>query len=128
MKHTYILAHETARQRAVDAVMNAPDGYCVTVAERTRNLEQNSAQWPILDAIAKQKQLCINGVMEMATSEDWKDVLTAAYKAEIRVAVFQGRMILMGQRTSNFSKSAFSEWLDFLNATASELLQPNKPE
>jgi hypothetical protein len=91
------------------------------VAEPTRNLEQNAAQWPILDAIARSKQLCINGEMVWATPEDWKDTLTAVHKADMRVAMFQGRVILLGQRTSKFSKPAFSEWLDFLNAIAVEL-------
>lgn len=50
MKHTYILAHAEARIRAVDAVRSAPDGYCVTLSEPSRNLEQNAAQWPILQA------------------------------------------------------------------------------
>ena len=121
MKQTFILAHDTARQRAVDAIRTAPAGMVVTVAEPTRNLEQNAAQWPILNAYAKQKQLCVNGSMEWVSAEEWKDVLTGAHKEELaRVASYRGRMVILGKRTSKFVKSEFSEWLDWLNAAAIE--------
>jgi hypothetical protein len=120
-KAVYILAHETARQRAVEAIRNAADGMVVTVAEPTRNLEQNAAQWPILNAYAKQKPLLVNGVWEYVSAEEWKDVLTGAHKEELaRVANYRGRMVILGKRTSKFVKSEFSEWLDWLNAAAIE--------
>ena len=120
MKQTYILAHPTARQRAVDAVRNAPDGFCVTVAEPSRNLEQNAAQWPILQAFADQLKWPVNGSMESLTAEEFKDILTAAFKREtVRVAMgLDGGMVMLGARTSQMGKREFSEWLDFLHATA----------
>ena len=119
-KQTYILAHPTARQRAVDAVRNAPDGFCVTVAEPSRNLEQNAAQWPILQAFADQLKWPVNGSMESLTAEEFKDILTAAFKREtVRVAMgLDGGMVMLGARTSQMGKREFSEWLDFLHATA----------
>lgn len=121
MKQTFILAHDEARKRATEAVKQAPDGFAVTISEPTRTLDQNAAQWPILQAFADQKQLCINGAMQDVTADDWKDVLTAVFEADMRVAVFQGRMILLGQRTREFSKKKFSDWLEFLHATAAEM-------
>jgi len=121
VKQTFLLTHSTARQRAQQAVQNAPEGYAVTVGEPTRNLEQNAAQWPILEAYATQKQLCINGVMEWVSADEWKDVLTGAHKDELaRVASYRGRMVILGKRTSKFGKGEFSEWLDWLNAAAIE--------
>lgn len=120
MKRSFILAHQEARRRALEAVQTAPDGYAVTVSEPTRNLEQNAAQWPILDAFAEQLEWPVNGAMCKLTPEEWKDILTAAFKQEtVRVAMgLNGGMVMLGQRTSKFSKREFSEWLDFLNATA----------
>ena len=120
MKQTYILAHPTARQRAVDAVRNAPDGFCVTVAEPSRNLEQNAAQWPILQAFADQLKWPVNGSMESLTAEEFKDILTAAFKREtVRVAMgLDGGMVMLGARTSQMGKREFSEWLEFLHSTA----------
>lgn len=120
MKRTFILAHDVARANAVQAVKDAPEGFAVTIAEPTRSLEQNSAQWPILQAFADQLQWPINGKLEWMTSEEWKDVLTAAFRREtVRLAMgLDGGMVMLGQRTRQFSKREFSEWLDFLHATA----------
>jgi hypothetical protein len=120
MKQTFILAHPTARQRAIDAVRNAADGMVVTVAEPTRTLEQNAAQWPYLAGFAAQKQLCINGVMQWVTDEDWKDVLTAVYGGELRMAMFDGKVIMLPQRTSKMGKKVFGDWMDFLIAMAAQ--------
>jgi hypothetical protein len=121
MKQVFVLAHDQARQRALDAVGMAPAGHCVTVGEPTRTLEQNAAQWPILEAFAQQKELCVNGRMERVSADEWKDVLTASFRDELaRVANFRGRMILLGQRTSKFGKGEFSDWLEWLHAAAIE--------
>ena len=120
MKQTFILAHTLARQRALEAVRNAPEGFAVTVAEPARNLSQNAAQWPILEAFAEQLQWPVNGKMERLTAEEFKDILTAAFRREtVRVAMgLDGGMVMLGARTSTMGKREFSEWLDFLHATA----------
>ena len=120
MKQTYILAHPIARQRAIDAVKQAQEGFVVTVAEPTRSLEQNAAQWPYLAGFAAQKQLCINGCMEWATDEDWKDTLTGVYRGEMRMAMFDGRVIMLPQRTSKMGKKVFGDWMEFLIAMAAQ--------
>ena len=122
MKKVYIMAHAQARAMARQAVQDAPEGYAVTISEPTRNLEQNSAQWPILQAFADQLQWPINGRLEWITPEEWKDVLTCAFRREaVRVAMgMDGGMVMLGSRTSKFSKAQFGEWLEFLHATAAD--------
>ncbi len=120
MKKVFKLAHDTARLMAVREVQNAPMGHVVTVSEPTRSLEQNAAQWPILEAFAQQKEACINGKMVKVTSEDWKDILSGAYNGEMRMAAFDDKVIMLPQRTSKMAKKAFSDWLEFLNAMAGE--------
>lgn len=119
-KQTFILAHDVARQRAVQAVKDAPAGFAVTVAEPTRTLDQNAAQWPYLAGFAAQKQLCINGVMEWVTDDDWKDVLTGVWNGETRMAAFDGKVIMLPQRTSKMGKKVFSDWMEFLVAMAAQ--------
>jgi hypothetical protein len=121
MKRTYRLVHEEARRRAATDCYDAPEGWIVTVSEPTRSLEQNAAQWPILQAFADQKQLCINGKMEWVTDEDWKDALTGAFSGEMRMAALDGKVIMLPQRTSRMVKSVFSEWLEFLHAMAAQM-------
>lgn len=120
MKQTFVLVHTEARKRAVAAVQTAPDGFVTIVCELTRSADQNAAQWPILQAFADQLQWPINGRMEQITPDEWKDILTAAFKREtVRVAMgLDGGMVMLGARTSKMGKREFSEWLDFLNATA----------
>ena len=120
MKATFILAHSVARQRAIDAVKQAQAGFVVTVAEPTRNLEQNAAQWPYLAGFAAQKQACINGVMQFVTDDDWKDILTGAYRGEMRMAMFDGKVIMLPQRTSQMGKKVFSDWMEYLIAMAAQ--------
>ena len=119
-KRTYRLVHAEARRRAEHDVATAPDGYCVTISEPTRTLEQNAAQWPYLEGFARQKQLCINGVMQYVTNDDWKDVLTGCWNGEMRMAAFDGKVIMLPQRTSTMGKKVFSDWLEFLIAMAAQ--------
>jgi len=121
MKQTYIVGtHPQSRGRALDAVRTAPDGFAVTVGEPSRTLDQNAAQWPYLAGFAAQKQLCINGVMSWVTDDDWKDVLTGCWNGEMRMAAFDGKVIMLPQRTSQMGKGVFSTWMEFLVAMAAQ--------
>jgi hypothetical protein len=86
----------------------------------TRSTDQNSAQWPILEAFSKQLKWPVNGRMVYMTSEDWKDVLTAAFRREsVRIANgLDHGVVMLGIKTSKMKKAEFSEWLEFLKATA----------
>lgn len=118
-KQLFILAHDMARQRAVDAVRQAPAGFRVSIDEPKRNLDQNAAMWPILEAFSEQLQWPVNGVMTTLTKEEWKDILSAAFRKEQRVTMgLDGGFVMLGQRTSKFTKREFSDWLEFLHATA----------
>ena len=119
-KQYFRLVHTEARRRASKACQDAPDGHIVTIAEAGRTLDQNAAQWPYLAGFAQQKQLCINGAMVWATDDDWKDVLTGCYNGETRMAAFDGRVIMLPQRTSKMGKNVFSDWMEFLVAMAAQ--------
>ena len=122
MKKTYILAHDEARRRAVQAVQNAPDGFAVTVGDPTRSLDQNSALWPLLDEISKQAEWPVNGQMVKLEPEEWKTILTAGFKQEnLRLAQgVNGGVVMLGTRTSKMGKREFSEFLEFVHWFAAE--------
>lgn len=119
-RKVFIMAHAEARRRAIQAVQEAPEGFAVTISEPTRSLEQNSALWRILQAFADQLQWPVNGKLEWLVAEEWKDILSAAFQREsVRLAAgLDGGMVMLGRRTSKFSKRQFSDFLEFLNATA----------
>jgi hypothetical protein len=124
MTAVFILAHDEARKRAADAVLRAPMGYAVRVGEANRSLDQNAAQWPILEAFAEQRQWAVNGKLEWLKPEEWKDVLTPAFEQDndLRLAAgWNGGVVMLGKRTSKFGKKKFSAWLDWLNAAAAQI-------
>ena len=95
--------------------------WILTIKLETRTQAQNRLMWPLLTAFSQQLQWPINGQMVTMEPDDWKDVLSAAFHGEtVRVAMgLNGGVVMLGQRTSKFTKAQFSEWIEFLYATAS---------
>jgi hypothetical protein len=118
----FVLAHDVARWRAVEAVKNAPQGHVVKINEPTRNGEQNALMWVLLDAFSRQLQWPVNGRMVQMTPEEWKDVLTAAYRKEsARLAMgLDGGVVMLGMRTSEMGKRQFAEFIEFLQSVAAD--------
>lgn len=122
MKKLFVLAHDEARLRAMEAINAAPDGYVVKIAPPGRSLDQNSLLWPILEAFSKQLQWPVNGAMCNLEPEEWKDILTAAFRQETaRLAMgLSGGVVMLGMRTSKMTKAEFSEFIEFLFSVAAE--------
>lgn len=120
MRRLFVLSHTEARRRAVACVAEAPEGYVVTVSEPARNSAQNALMWVLLQAFSEQLQWPVNGQMVYLTPEEWKDLLSAAYKRESqRVAMgLDGGMVMLGMRTSKMGKREFAEFIEFIQATA----------
>jgi NinB protein len=117
VKQTFILAHAEARRRAVQAVQDAPEGYAVTVAEPTRNLEQNAALWAILNEISE--HVVWHG--RKLSPEDWKHVFSASLKRLDVVPNLEGTgFVALGLSTSKMTKREFSDLLELVNAFAAE--------
>ena len=111
----------TNRRHLADQIAALPDGWRIEVKPAGRSLDQNAAQWPILEAFSKQLLWPVNGEMCRLTADEFKDVLTAAFKRETQprlVSGLDGGVVMLGQRTSKMSKQEFSAWLEFLNAVA----------
>lgn len=121
-KRVLRLVNDGVRERAAQECFAAPVGAVVRFAEAGRTLDQNAAQWPILQAFADQLEWPVNGRMVHMTPDEWKDVLSAAFQNEqARLAMgMNGGVVMLGMRTSRMTKRQFSEWLEFLHATAAE--------
>ena len=120
-KRTFWLRNQEVREYASEfALLHAPDNWKVTFEPESRNLDQNAAMWPILEAFSRQLKWPVNGQLVTMTPEEWKDVLTAAFRRETaRLAMgLDGGVVMLGMRTSKMTKPVFSEWLEFLHATA----------
>lgn len=114
------LVSDESRLRAHTAINQTPNDHFVKIMPPSRTLEQNAAQWPILQALADQSTWMVNGAQVKMSPEDWKDLLTAAFENEVaRVALgWNGGFVMLGARTSEYNKMKFAEWLDFLNMVA----------
>jgi hypothetical protein len=122
-KQTFILRAYPNQSRVLAklAIDSAPDGHSVTIKDAKRTDEQNAAQWPYLAGFSRQLQWPVNGEMTWLTEDEWKDILTCAFEEEVkpRVAMgFDGGMVMLGRRTSEFGKKKFSDWYQWLVAAA----------
>ena len=116
MKRTLILTGEAARKAACREVLAAPDGFAVTIGERTRTLDQNAALWPLLGEISRQ----VDWYGQRLSEEEWKDVFSAALKKQKVVPGLDGGFVVCGQRTSKMGKREFSDLLELIHAFAAE--------
>jgi hypothetical protein len=119
-KRVFFLAHDQARRGAAAYVMQAPEGWRVTVEPPKRNGEQNALMWVLLEAFSLQLVWPVNGAMVKLEPEEWKDILTAAFRQESqRIAMgLSGGVVMLGMRTSKMSKRQFAEFIEFLQSVA----------
>lgn len=117
MKRILKITGEAARKAACRDVLAAPEGYLVTIAEPTRNLEQNALMWCLLDCMAKQTDWHGNKL----NAEEWKDLLSAGLVQSKAVPNLTGNgFVILGQRTSKLSKSQFAALIELIYAIGSE--------
>jgi hypothetical protein len=120
------LVHTSARENAVNAVRQAPDGWVVKITEPTRNLEQNALLHAELHELAQTKQWC-----RMTLDVDqWKRLMTSAWlratgRGAIYVQALDGQgMDVLYKRTSTMTKAEMSELIEYVKAWKAE----NVPE
>ena len=121
MTSYFVLAHDTARQRAQEAVKSAPQGYVVRVCEPTRTNEQNALLWPLLDCISKQ----VNWYGNKLSQDEWKDVFTASLKKQKVVpSIDGGGFVMCGQSTRVMGKRQFSDLVELIYAFGAQQKPP----
>lgn len=124
MKRVFKIDSERANFHAFRAVQDLPSDkvWQVTIEPETRTLAGNRAQWPILSAFADQLLWPVNGVMTKLTADDWKTILTSAYRQEMaRVTQgIDGNIVMLGHRTREFKREEWGEWMEFLHSVAAD--------
>jgi hypothetical protein len=122
MKRTYVLAHAMARQRALDDLRTAPDGYVVTISEPTRNGEQNALLHALIGEIAAHMEWA----GKKRDAEVWKRLLVAAWcrmrgeSMEILPALDGHGVDIVPARTSGLSKSECADLITYIQAWQAE--------
>lgn len=115
-KLTFKLSHATARQRAARAVLDAPDGHTVTIAEPTRSLDQNAMLWACLADISRAEPMG-----RKLTPDEWKAVFMQACGWEVQfLPGLDGRPFPAGFRSSKMTKAQMADLLTFILAWGNE--------
>lgn len=126
MKKVFRISSFDAKQFALSYIRGIVDytkPMQVTIEPEKRTSGNNKAQWPILTAFANQVQWPVNGQMAYMTPENWKDILTAAYRKEVpkmAMAFDMTGVVMLGQRTREFKKEEWPDWILFLEWAATE--------
>ena len=116
-KRVLILAHPQARQRALDAVREAPEGYSVTIAEPTRNTAQNARMWAMLGDVSRQ----VEWYGKRLTPEDWKHVFSSSLRRLEVVPNLDGTgFVALGLSTSRMSVREMADLITLIDAFGSE--------
>ena len=115
MKRTLTITGEVARKAICRHVLTADEGYIVTIAEPSRNLEQNAKMWAMLADLSEQTDWHGNKL----NPEEWKDLLSAGLVQSKVVPNMTGNgFVILGQRTSKLSKSQFAALIELITAFA----------
>lgn len=135
-KQTFVMAHDTARGRAIAAINNAPDGYVVTISPPSKSRDQEEYYHRIFGEAAEK---CTH-LGQKFDEETWKRLLVDQFRSDMlrdpqcpqvvrdnltgsakMVPSLDGTGIVQcGLQTRKFRKATASLFIEWLNAFMAE--------
>lgn len=120
MNQRFVLSHDTARQRAIAAVQNAPEGMEVIVKphKSTRSLQQNSLYWKWLDLIRLHIADSTGNFFSAEELAEW-------FKAKFlpaRVVDLNGEAIPCRRTTTKLNTAEMADYLNMIDRYCVESL------
>ncbi len=110
----FTLAHDTARQRAIEAVRNARHGWVVRIEPPNRTSAQNSFYWATIHAISEQ-------IRPQGNQHD-PDVWHAYFKTKLlpgrMIELPNGQVVEQEPTTTGLTKAQFSDYVEQVLAWA----------
>lgn len=115
MKRVFMLVHPAARQNAVEAVRNAPDGHMVSISEPRRNLEQNAKFHALCSDLEKARAAWAG---KPRTAAEWKVLLVSGHavatKEEFEIVPgLEGEFVNVRESTALMSKKRGSSLIEY---------------
>jgi hypothetical protein len=104
----------------------AGEDFDIEVREPKRTLDSNACMWATLADIARQVEWPHtdakgNWTISLMSSDSWKAVLTAAFEGEAKMAQgIGGGTVMLGARTSQYSRRKMGDLLEFVHAFGAE--------
>jgi hypothetical protein len=113
MNQRFVLAHETARQRAIAAVQNAPEGMEVIVKphKSTRSIQQNSLYWKWLDII---RLHIADSTGRFFSAEELAEWFKAKF-LPARVVEIDGESISCRRTTTKMNTAEMADYLNMID-------------
>lgn len=114
-KRVFYLRHTEARRRALECVSQAPDGYAVTVAEPTRNGEQNAKFHALCGDLAKSGLLWAGKTRTLA---QWKVLMVSGHAVATKegaemVPGIEGEFVNLRESTAQMSVRRSSSLIEY---------------
>jgi len=133
MKQVFRLVHQTARQRAIEAIKSAPEGYVVRIGEPAKSRDQEEKYHAMLGDIRKSGLFRFLGRSDWS-EEDIKRLLVDAFAAEMAQqgtplnqqgqvvpSLDMCRTVQLGIQTRRFRKKEASAFVEYLYAYGTAL-------
>jgi hypothetical protein len=114
-KRIFHPVHAIARQRALDAVRDAQDGYCVTVQPRVRTLDQNAKFHALCADIARSDMTWAG---RKRTAAQWKVLIVSGHATATKetseiVPGLEGEFVNIRESTASMSKTRGSSLIEY---------------
>jgi len=112
----YTLANDIVRQRAIEAVRSAKQGWVVSIQPANRTTAQNSFYWATLTAISEQ--------IRPGDKTHDPDVWHAYFKSKLlpgrMIELPNGQVVEQEPTTTGLTKAQFSDYVEQVFAWATE--------
>lgn len=121
MTQTFVILDDYRRQRALDAVRDAPIGHVVKIAEPTRNLEQNAR----LHALFSEAATACEWAGKKWSAEEWKVLLVSAHavatgRQATVVPGLEEEFVTLRESTARMGKERMSSLIAYVEAWIAE--------
>jgi hypothetical protein len=116
-RQIYRLVHRQARNMAIEAIENAPDGFYVEIRPSTRTLEQNALFHAICGSIAKTKPFA----GKMRSPDVWKMLLVSGHAMATKQGVemmpgLEGEFVNLRESTARMSVARLNSLVEYAQA------------
>jgi hypothetical protein len=112
-KQYFCLVNQQVREKAIQAIKTAPEGFLVEVKAKTRSLDQNARLWAMLKDVSHQ----VSWHGRKLSSTDWKHIFSSSLKKMDVVPNLEGNgFVILGLSTSNMNIKEMIDLQELISA------------
>jgi hypothetical protein len=112
-KQYFCLVNQQVREKALQAIKTAPEGFLVEVKAKTRSLDQNARLWAMLKDVSHQ----VSWHGRKLSPTDWKHIFSSSLKKMDVVPNLEGNgFVILGLSTSNMNIKEMIDLQELISA------------